>query len=233
MVCKFYDGGVVKVGTAAVSRFTIKVPPDEMPWFSTRLRMELVNRELASAAELPVDETGEAAMAAKMAATEREAAKRAAWKQAKADGAADPKRRAAAALESAEHSERIAGHKRALAEEKLKLAQGLSDFKRTAPTACDAMGKAAKLVTELAAKAAPEAHGKLEAMTETVERAQSSRSKLEAYWGRVEVRTQYSSRKCARLTSASDLLSVTCGPSLHVHRPTSRSHTVLSRIQKS
>ena len=153
--------------------------------------MELVNRELATAAELAVDEAGEAAMAAKAAATEKEAAKRAAWKQAKADEMADPRRRAAAALESAEHSECIAGHKRALAEKNLELAKGLSDFKRTAPAAHDAMGKAAELVTELAEKAAPEARAKVQAMAATVERAQSAQTTLEAFWGRVEVRTEF------------------------------------------
>ena len=54
VVCKFYDGGVVKVGTTAASRFTMKVPDDEISWFPTRLRAELVKRELATAAELPV-----------------------------------------------------------------------------------------------------------------------------------------------------------------------------------
>ena len=29
VVCKFYDGCVVKVGTTAAARFTIKVPADE------------------------------------------------------------------------------------------------------------------------------------------------------------------------------------------------------------
>ena len=60
---------MVKVGTGAASRFTIKVPTDEEWWFSTRLRAELVKRELATAADLPVDEVGEAAMAAKAAAS--------------------------------------------------------------------------------------------------------------------------------------------------------------------
>ena len=47
-VCKFYDGGVVKVGTST-ARFTIKVPAGEAWWFSTRLRAELIKRELAKA----------------------------------------------------------------------------------------------------------------------------------------------------------------------------------------
>tara|TARA_B110000046_G_scaffold93490_1_gene101431 strand:- start:97 stop:711 length:615 start_codon:yes stop_codon:yes gene_type:complete len=193
VACKFYDGGVVKVGTGAASRFTIKVPADEESWFPTRLRAELIKRGLASASELSVDEAGEAAMAAKSAAAEKEAAKRAAWTRAKAEEVADPRRRAAAALESAEHSERIAGHKRALAEKNLELAEGLSDYKRTAPLAQDAMSKAAELVT-LAAKAAPgmapEGRAKVDAMVlATVARAQSSQTKLAAFWGRVEVRT--------------------------------------------
>ena len=122
MVCKFYDGGVVKVGTSAASRFTVKVSADEESWFPTRLRAELIKRGLASASDLSVDEAGEAAMAAKSAAAAKEAAKRAAWKRPKADEVADPRRRAAAALESAEHSERIAGHKCALAQTNLELA---------------------------------------------------------------------------------------------------------------
>ena len=65
--CKFYDRDVVMVGTGA-DRFTIKVPTDELSWVATRLRAELIKRELATAEELPTDEAGEAAMAAKSAA---------------------------------------------------------------------------------------------------------------------------------------------------------------------
>ena len=36
--CKFYDDGLVKVGTTA-ARFTIRVPADEGAWFATRLRV--------------------------------------------------------------------------------------------------------------------------------------------------------------------------------------------------
>ena len=79
--CKFYDGDVVKVGTTA-ARFTIKVPADEASWFSTRLRTELIKRKLAEAAELPVDEAGEAAMAAKAAEVAKAAERRAASKEA-------------------------------------------------------------------------------------------------------------------------------------------------------
>ena len=197
VVCKFYDGGVVKVGTSAASRFTIKVPADEESWSSTRLRAELIKRELATADDLSVDEAGKAAMEAKAAATAKEADKRAAWKQAVADKAADPRQQAAAALEAAEHSERVAGHKRALAEKNLELAEGLSDFKRTAPVERETMVKAASLAKELAAKAAPEAHAKVAAMAATVERAQSAQTKLEAFWGRVEVRPYGSLRLCA------------------------------------
>ena len=190
MVCKFYDGGVVKVGTSAASRFTVKVPADEESWFSTRLRAELIKRELATASELAVDEVGEAAMAAKAAASAEEASKRAAWKKAVAAEAAEPRRQAAAALESAEHAERIAGHKRALAEKNLELAQGLSHFKRTAPAAHETLDKAASHFKFMAAKAAPEARAKLETMAATAERAQSAQTKLESFWGRVEVRTR-------------------------------------------
>ena len=101
VVCKSYDGDIVKVGTTAAGRFTIKVPSDEESWFPTRLRAELVKRELAIAAELAVDETGEAAMAAKAAAAKEEADKRAAWKQAVAEDRVCPKRKAEAALEAA------------------------------------------------------------------------------------------------------------------------------------
>ena len=213
VVCKFYDGGIVKVGTTAACRFTIKVAADEEWWFSTRLRVELITRELATADELPVDEAGEAAMAAKAAAAAKEADKRAAWYKAKADEAAEPRRQAAAALESAKHTERIAGHKRALAEKNLELAEGLCDFKHTAPAARNAMGKAAELVKELEAKAAPEARAKVQAMAATAQRAQSAHTKLEAFWGRVEVRTQGS---CAYLrhvhTSHVSPSSLTCPP---------------------
>ena len=53
VVCKFYDGGMVKVGTSAASRFTVKES-----WFPTRLRAELIKRGLASASDLSVDEAG-------------------------------------------------------------------------------------------------------------------------------------------------------------------------------
>ena len=146
VVCKFYDGGIVKVGTTAACRFTIKVAADEESWFSTRLRAELIKRELATAAELPVDEAGEAAMEAKAAVAVKEAETRAAWKKAVADEAADPRRQAAATLEAAEHHERIAGYKRELAEKNLELAKGLSQFKRLAPAARAQMEEAAPLL---------------------------------------------------------------------------------------
>ena len=84
VVCKFYeDGGIVKVGTTAACRFTIK----DSRWRPTRSAgfqrgcgqtAELITRELAMADELPVDEDGEAAMAAKAAATAKEAERRSA-----------------------------------------------------------------------------------------------------------------------------------------------------------
>ena len=42
LVCKFYDGGVVKVGTTAAERFTIRLKDDED--FPTRLKKELEER---------------------------------------------------------------------------------------------------------------------------------------------------------------------------------------------
>ena len=83
MVCEFYDGGVIRVGTTAACRFTINMAADEELWFSTRLRGQniLITHELAAADELPVDEAGEVAMAAKAAAAVKEAEKRAAWKK--------------------------------------------------------------------------------------------------------------------------------------------------------
>ena len=45
--CKFYDDGLVKVGTKT-DRFTIRVLADEGAWFATRLRAELIERELAT-----------------------------------------------------------------------------------------------------------------------------------------------------------------------------------------
>ena len=56
--CKFYANDVVKVGTKA-TRFTLKVPADEGSWFATRLRAELIRRELVVAAELPTDGAGD------------------------------------------------------------------------------------------------------------------------------------------------------------------------------
>ena len=113
--CKFYANDVVKVGTKA-TRFTLKVPADEGSWFATRLRAELIRRELAVAAELPTDGAGEAAMAAKAAAAAKQAAQLAASKQIAADRAASPRWKAAAKVEAAVHHEMIAGQKRKLAE---------------------------------------------------------------------------------------------------------------------
>ena len=50
VVCKFYDGHVVKVSTGA-DRFTIRVPTDELLWVATRVRAQLIARELATADE--------------------------------------------------------------------------------------------------------------------------------------------------------------------------------------
>ena len=42
LVCKFYDGGVVKIGTTAADRFTIRLKDDDD--FPTRLNQELNER---------------------------------------------------------------------------------------------------------------------------------------------------------------------------------------------
>jgi len=127
--CKFYHDDVVKLGTKA-SRFTLKVPADELSWFGTRLRAELIRRELASASELRVDEAGEDAMAAKAAGTAKQAAQRAALKQATANRAASPRRKA---VEAAAHHETVAGQKRKLAEAELKLAKVTAKVAQAAP----------------------------------------------------------------------------------------------------
>lgn len=125
--CKFYDGDVVKVGTKA-ARFTLKVPTDEVSWFSTRLRAELIKRELATADELPVEEAGEAAMAAKAEGAAAAAEKKAVLKKAAADGAASPRKKAAARVAAAAHHEMVAATKRAWAE--CDLAQAKHDSLR-------------------------------------------------------------------------------------------------------
>ena len=119
--CKFYDGDVVKVGTTA-ARFTIKVPADEASWFSTRLRTELIKRKLAEAAELPVDEAGEAAMAAKAAEVAKAAERRAASKEAAA-AASSPRKKAAAALEQAMSHAQLAEKQYEVAEVQAKVAR--------------------------------------------------------------------------------------------------------------
>ena len=135
--CKFYDNGVVWVGTTA-NRFTMNVPADESSWVATRLRAELIRRELATADELAIDEDGEAAMAAKSAAK----ASATMEKNAKAKAAASPRKKAAAVLEAAQRQERMAEGKRRLAEhdvyiakEKHKVAKALSAVAKAADTA--------------------------------------------------------------------------------------------------
>ena len=120
VVCKFYDGCVVKVGTTAAARFTIKVPADEATWFSTRLRAELIKRELATATELPVDE---AAMAAKAEAVGKADTDRAAQLDAYLKAEASPRKQAAIALEQAASHAQLAESKRKLAEKRLEVAQ--------------------------------------------------------------------------------------------------------------
>ena len=130
--CKWYDGGTVMIGTTT-ARFTIKVPADEVSWFSTRLRAELIKRQLATADELAVDEAGEAAMAAKAEAAAKEAAKKAAAKKAMATQAASPRRKTAAALEAAEHAAMRAEQKRSLAESQHRLAEVTAKVAKVAP----------------------------------------------------------------------------------------------------
>ena len=129
-VCKFYDNGTVMVGTTS-DRFAIKVATDEASWFATRLRTELIKRELVAANELPVDESGETMLAAKSAANARAAAQKAAAKKA----AASPAKKAAARLEAAQHHERIAGHKRQLAELGVKHAKLMANVAKAVPLA--------------------------------------------------------------------------------------------------
>jgi hypothetical protein len=117
--CKFYDNAVVMVGTTS-GRFSLHVPAEQMSWFSTRLRAELIKRELATADNLVVDEAGEAAMAKFNAAKVRAAASKAASIVARE---AEIKReRVAAALDTAKQNEANAGLKRQLAEGRLKVA---------------------------------------------------------------------------------------------------------------
>ena len=129
-VCKFYDGDVVKVGTT-VDRFTIKVPAEESSWVATRLRAELIERELATAEELPMDEIGEAAMAAKTAAKARVAATKAALKI--TVNAKEVQDRVAAALARAELDVKKAPVKRDIAEYKLKIATANAKVAKLAP----------------------------------------------------------------------------------------------------
>ena len=56
-MCKIYDKDRVMVGTTA-RRFTMNVPADETSWVATRLRAELIKRELANAEELPIGGAG-------------------------------------------------------------------------------------------------------------------------------------------------------------------------------
>ena len=149
VVCKFYDGCVVKVGTTAAARFTIKVPADEATWFSTRLRAELIKRELATAAELPIDEAGEAAMAAKAAAKAREADSKQASKTI-ADVAA-AKVKAASTVDAARYHEKVAEHKRRRAEMQLKVADKMDNMAKVGRVMEDLVQQ----LPELAADAAP------------------------------------------------------------------------------
>ena len=74
--CKFYDNGIVKVGTKA-ARFTLRAVAGEH--FASLLRAELLKRKLAQADELQTDIAGQEALAAVAeAAAERAAARKAA-----------------------------------------------------------------------------------------------------------------------------------------------------------
>ena len=117
--CKFYDNAVVMLGTTT-DRFSLHMPADQSSWFSTRLRAELIRRELATADELVVDEAGEAAMAACNAAKARKTASKAASKVARE--ANIKKERLAAALDAAKQNEANAGLKRQLAQGRLNIA---------------------------------------------------------------------------------------------------------------
>ena len=119
-VCKFYDNDRVMVGTTA-RRFTMNVPADETSWVATRLRTELIARELATAEELPIDLAGEAALASKAAAKVRAAAEKAAAKICK--DAAVATAAAEAALARATADVQKAPLKRDIAELKLDIAQ--------------------------------------------------------------------------------------------------------------
>ena len=151
VVCKFYDGDVVKVGTGA-DRFTIRVPTDESQWVATRVRAELIARELATAEELPMDEAGEAAMAASAAAKARAAAAKAALRM--AEEAASKKVRAAAALDAAKHHEDVAGLKRQMAETQYNMADMRAKVARAA----------VPLMSEAATSKATPIQAKLEAL---------------------------------------------------------------------
>jgi len=63
--CKFYENGIVKVGTQAETRFTLRTTTGKH--FANLLRSELIKRELATVADLPVNplaaEVGAAAVA--------------------------------------------------------------------------------------------------------------------------------------------------------------------------
>ena len=140
--CKFYTNSIVMVGTTT-GRFSMNVPADEVSWFATRLRAELIKRMRATADELPMDADGEAAMAACNAAKVRAAALTAASKVARV--AESKKERAAAALDAAKFHEETAGLKRRKAEVQLNMA--------------DMQAKVAKaavpVISEKAAKTAP------------------------------------------------------------------------------
>ena len=154
--CKFYDNGTVNVGTRAADRFSIKVPPDEGAWFATRLRAELIERELATEEELPTDEAGEAAMAAKAAAKAREAASKAAKKR--VDEALAAEARAAAARDTARYHEAVAGQKRQLAELDHKIAVKTVKLAKAVPLVAGLVQE----LPELAQKAAAPLQAKLE-----------------------------------------------------------------------
>ena len=147
--CKFYDNGTVNVGTRAADRFSIKVPPDEGAWFATRLRAELIERELATAEELPTDEAGEAAMDAKVKAKVCGAAAKAALNI--AIDAKKVQERAEAALAGAEYDVAKAELKRTRAELKLNDATFKAKVAKTVPLVAGLVHE----LPELAPKAAP------------------------------------------------------------------------------
>ena len=132
--CKFYADDVVKVGTKA-TRFTLKVPADEVSWFATTQVTCRADQTRAGRGGRAPDRSGRRGChgRAKAAAAAKQAAQLAASKQITAGRAASPRRKAAAKVEGAVHHEMIAGQKRKLAEAELKYAKVTAKVAQAAP----------------------------------------------------------------------------------------------------